>query len=333
MDPFSHLLLAYPVTFGVFGSNGLPYVVAGAIAGGLPDGDVIFFPISRRFPLLRHRGISHSIVGVTVIAAVGAAVMPRLLVGAFGASFAGGSPILYLVAMEIGGSTHVLLDALDHWSVPVFAPFSKQEYHFDADRIFDLGAMVFTVVAYAALLYERGREPVWVWDATSWVLLALASVYIGVRLLARWRAGVAAKREGFPDVIPQVNPLVFLLVDERTGEQGLSIRYAQYHLRRGFLAPAKRHSIPPGPPDSGPVRDETDALQRSYGASVKASWVLGETHHFGEARKRPGGFEVHWYSLEMVVFGRAGGVLATVDGATGRVDSETCWKAPGTFTG
>jgi membrane-bound metal-dependent hydrolase YbcI (DUF457 family) len=331
MDPFSHILLAYLVTFGVFGTNGLPYVVAGAIAGGLPDGDVILFPLSRRFPLLRHRGISHSIVGVTIIAAVGGLLMPWLLVAAFGGFFAGGSVFLYFVAMEIGGLTHVLLDAMDHWSVPVFAPFSKQEYHFDADRIFNLGAMVFTVVAYVALIYERGNSPVWLWQWTSWVLLILASIYFAIRLSARWRAGVAEERYGFTDVIPQVNPFVFLLVDERTTPAGSSIRYARYHLIKGFLAPPLQLTIPPGEPGTGPVQDGLDAVRRSYAPALKASWTLGETHHFAEVRPRTGGFDVHWYSLEMVVFGRAGGALARVDQSTGKVDVKSYWRAPGTF--
>src|SRR5208337_5545527 len=69
MDPFSHLLLGYLLGFGLWGPSGLPYVVAAAVGGALPDADVALFPLSDRFPLLRHRGISHSIVGVTLIAA------------------------------------------------------------------------------------------------------------------------------------------------------------------------------------------------------------------------------------------------------------------------
>lgn len=332
MDPFTHFLLAYLLNFSLFGTGGLQYVTAGALAGGLPDADVVFYPISRRFPLLRHRGISHSIVGVTVIAAVGTLVVPWLLAWIFGAAFAVGSPLIYFVALEIGGLSHVFLDALDHWSVPIFAPFSEHEYHFDADRIFNLGAMIFTVVAYAAMLYERGRTPLWVWQFTAWILLGLALIYFAVRLTARWRAGIVQRREGFTDVIPQVSPFVFLLVEERTSPEGRTMRYAPYHLLRGFVTPPKQLFLPSRPAAEGPVHDSADAVQRSYAPSLKESWVLGETHHFAEVRQRPGGYDVHWYSLEMVAFGRAGGVIAAVDAATGAVVAKSSWRAPGMYS-
>ncbi len=326
MDPFSHFLLAYLITFGVWGPAGLQYVTAGALAGGLPDGDVLLYPLSKRFPLLRHRGISHSILGVTVIAAAGAVLVPPLFAVVFGATFAAGSPFVYFAAMELGGLSHIFLDSLDHWSVPIFAPFSPVEYHFDVDRIFNLGAMVFTVVAYGTMLYERGRAPLWLWQWTAWVLLALATVYFVVRITARWRAGVARRRLGFTDVIPQFDPFRFLLVDERSDAAGRSVRYASYHLLRGVEGPIHALQVSTGPEVGGPVTDAPEALRRSYAPALAASWVLGETHHFGEVRERPDAFDVHWYSLEMVVFGRAGGVLATVDKATGRVAAHPAWR-------
>jgi len=329
MDPFSHFLLGYLVTFGIWGPSGLQYVTAGALAGGLPDLDVVFFPLSRWFPLLRHRGISHSIVGVSAIAAAGAFLVPGLFAWYFGAGFAVGSPLLYFLAMEAGGLSHVLLDSLDHWSVPIFAPFSKREYHFDADRIFNLGAMIFTVVAYSSMLYERGRTPIWVWEFTAWTLLALASLYLAIRLTARWRAGIAQRREGFSAVIPQVNPFVFLMFDDRAGGTGRTLRYARYHLRRGFLTPPKEVTIPEGALGVGAVPDAADALRRTYAEARKVSWVLGETHHFGDVRETDRGFRVHWYSLEMVFWGRAAGVVAELDRVTGQMTMTSRWRIPG----
>src|SRR5579871_6844658 len=102
MDPFSHMLLAYLLSFGAFGPGGLQYVVAGAFAGALPDLDVVFLPVSRYVPLLRHRGISHSLLGVTVLAVVGTFVVPRGIAWAFGSAFAVGAPWAYFVALELG---------------------------------------------------------------------------------------------------------------------------------------------------------------------------------------------------------------------------------------
>ncbi len=328
MDPFSHMLLAYLLSFGAFGPGGLQYVVAGAFAGALPDLDVVFLPVSRYVPLLRHRGISHSLLGVTVLAVVGTFVVPRGIAWAFGSAFAVGAPWAYFVALELGGLSHVLLDAMDHWSVPIFAPFSKVEYHFDADRIMNVGAMSFTVISYGVMLYERGRVPIWLWALTTYLLLVLAVTYLIVRLTGRWRIEGVRRREGFTDVIPQANPFVFLLVEERSSPDRGLIRYAKYHFLRGFLGPPRSLDLPRREPPAGPVSDPEDAVRRSYAAALAGSWVLGETHHFAEARPSAGGYEVFWHSLEMTFWGRSAGIIARVDAATGRVETESRWRAP-----
>jgi membrane-bound metal-dependent hydrolase YbcI (DUF457 family) len=328
VDPFSHILLAYLFGFGIFGPQGLQFVVASALAGALPDADVAFFPLSTRVPWLRHRGISHSIVGVTGMAIVGTFVVPGGLAWAFGPSFGNGPLLYYFVALEVGGLSHILLDAMDHWSVPIFAPFSKHEYHFDADRIMNFGAMGFTVFAYGIMIYERGRVALWVWEWTTDLLLVVTAIYFVVRLTARWRAGVAQARLGFGAVIPQGDPLKFILFQKSESEADIRLRFAKYHLIRGTQGRPGSVIVPRVlPPTTGP-ETPASALARSYAPALRASWILGETHHFGEARPAPGGFVVFWYSLEMAFFGRAAGVLARVDGVTGAVTTRTAWRDP-----
>jgi membrane-bound metal-dependent hydrolase YbcI (DUF457 family) len=328
MDPFSHILLAYLLGFGVWGPGGIQFVVAAAVAGALPDADVVFYPLSRRFPLLRHRGMSHSIVGVTILSVVGTFVVPQGLGWAFGPQFGEGPPLYFFLALEIGGLSHVLLDAMDHWSVPIFAPFSKREFHFDADRIMNLGAMSFTVFSYGIMLYERGRVAIWIWELTAWLMLLAVLAYFAVRLLARWRAGVARIDAGFDAVIPQSNPFVFLLFGRSVVEGELRLRLARFHLLRGFLTPIHSLSVPVDSRMATPINAAPQAMARSYEPALNESWVLGETHHFGESRSVPGGFEVFWYSLEMVFFGRAAGVLARVDTMTGAITTQTVWRNP-----
>jgi hypothetical protein len=272
--------------------------------------------------------VSHSIFGVTVIAGAGSVLVPPILGWVFGTGFGTGSPLFFFLALELGGLSHVLLDALDHWSIPAFAPFSKKEYHLDADRIVNLGAMVFTVVSYGLLIYERGRAPVWVWTLTSWVLLVLALLYISVRLVGRWRADVARQREGFSRVVPQANPFVFLLVDDERKGDRVRVRFGRYQLLHGFQSPPVALDVSTSPLRTGPVLGQLDALERSYGPSVQKSWVLGETLHFGEVTAAPTSYEVFWYSLEFTLFGRAAGVVAHVDAATGEIRTRALWRAP-----
>jgi membrane-bound metal-dependent hydrolase YbcI (DUF457 family) len=328
MDPFSHLLLAYLLGFGVWGPGGLQYVVAAAIAGALPDLDVALYPLSRRFPLLRHRGISHSILGVTVIALVGCFVIPPAMAWGLGPAFGRGSPLAYFVALEIGGLSHVFLDSLDHWSVPIFAPFSPVEYHFDVDRIVNVGSMAFTVIAYGTLIYERGRVSVDVWADTTWIFLAAAVFYFVVRILARWRAGVVQRRDGYSAVIPQGNPFVFVLFGEVRSPDHLRLQVGRYNLLRGVVTPAQSIEIPTQRPSIPSVGGMPAALALSYPVALSSNWMLGETHHFAEVRASGDHVEVFWYSLEMNFWGRAAGVLTQVDTATGKVTAQNRWRSP-----
>ncbi|MGA8710271.1 MAG: metal-dependent hydrolase [Thermoplasmata archaeon] len=328
MDPFSHILLGYLLGFGIWGPSGLEYVVAAAIAGALPDLDVALYPLSRRFPLLRHRGVSHSIFGVTVIAAVGCFVIPRLMAWGLGSDFGQGSPLPFFIALEVGGLSHVFLDSLDHWSVPIFAPFSPTEYHFDVDRIVNVGSMAFTVIAYVTLIYERGRVGVDIWAATSWLLLVAALVYFAVRIIGRWRAGVVQRREGYSAVIPQGNPLNFVFFGEERTDEQIRLRTVRFNLLRGITSPPRSLEIPNSAPSTLPVSNESAALARSHSTALTASWMLGETHHFAEVRAFPGRFDIFWYSLEVNFWGRAAGVLVHVDESTGEVTARNRWRIP-----
>src|SRR5258708_23211330 len=125
MDLFRHVLLGYLLAVGATGFQP-QYLAAGAIAGGLPDGDIFFFPLARRFPILRHHGITHSILGVTIIAVVGGGlVAPRL---------APGDPVLYVLVMELAGLGHMAADGFTHFSVPPLMPFSERQLELDAHR-------------------------------------------------------------------------------------------------------------------------------------------------------------------------------------------------------
>lgn len=328
MDPFSHLLLGYLLGFGIWGPAGIQYVVAAAIGGALPDLDVALYPLSRRFPLLRHRGISHSILGVTIIAVVGCFVLPPIMGWGLGAYFGQGSTLAFFVALEVGGLSHVFLDSLDHWSVPIFAPFSSREYHFDVDRIMNFGSMGFTVFAYVLMLYERARVPLELWAVTTWVLLVVVLLYFAVRILARWRAGVAQRREGYSAVIPQANPLEFIFFGEERTPERQRFRYARYHLIHGFESPPRVVDFPVDPTSAGSTRDTSWALAQSYPRALGASWPLSETHHFAEVRADAAGYDVFWYSLEFGFWGRFAGVLVHVDSQTCAVTTRNRWRTP-----
>jgi membrane-bound metal-dependent hydrolase YbcI (DUF457 family) len=317
VDLFTHVLVAYLVTFGVVGFQP-QYLAAGALAGGLPDGDAVFFPIARRFPILRHHGITHSVFGVTVVAAVGAVVAPFLLAG---------SPLVYFLVMEVGGLAHVLQDGFTNFSVPPLLPFSTRRLAIDADRAINFVTMVVSIVAFYVLLgVERNRVPFAEYLLTVYVLGAFFAAYFAVRLLGRWRIGRHLSRQGLYDkVVPTTNPLKWIVLSERAAEGRVRTTWARYVLGRGLVAgPFEAEGPVEASPHAGLPSSESEALAWAYPLARKASSMIESTYHFGEASKDDGGgWTAVWYSLEFTMLGRAAAVKVRfpADGSAATVRS------------
>ncbi len=302
MDLFTHVLVAYLLTFGIVGFQP-SYLAAGALAGGLPDGDVIFWPLAKRFPILRHHGITHSILGVTIVATVGAFVAPYL---------APGSPWIYFLVMEVAGLGHMLMDGFTHFSVPPLLPFSDRKLEVDADRAVNFLTLIVSVAAFYLLLgVERNRVPFPVYLDTVYGLMIFFAAYFAIRLAGRFLIGRRLRSLGpFSVPVPTTNPFVWLVLSEERRDGRLRTQYARYVLGRGITVGPFALNVPlePDPATHGPVASARDALERSYPLARKATGVLDQTYHFGSAEPRgDGGWTAEWYSLEFTAFGRAAG--------------------------
>ncbi len=322
MDLFTHVLVAYLVSYGAVGFQP-NYLVAGALAGGLPDGDVLFFPISRRFPSFRHHGITHSIFGVTVVALVGGIVAPMI---------APGNPLLYFLVMELGGLVHVLQDGFTHFSVPPLLPFSDRRLELDADRAINfvtLGVSVFAF--YLLLVVEQNHVPFEYYLLTLYTLSAFFLLYFSLRLAARWRIGVFLRqRKEYSVPVPTGNPLAWLILDERKENGRMRTRFARYVIGRGVTQGPFVVDVPlvRDPGATGPVRTAEDALARSYPIARERSRIFDQTYHFGEAQADgEDGWLAHWYSLEFSAFGRAAGVRVHLP-KNGPASARSAWYAP-----
>ncbi len=317
MDLLTHVLVAYLLTFGAVGFQP-QYLAAGALAGGLPDGDALFYPISRRFPLLRHHGITHSVLGVTVIAVGGALVAPEL---------APGSPFVYFLVMELGGLAHVAQDGFTNFSVPPLLPFSSKRLALDADRAVNFVTLLVSAAAFYLLLgVERNRVPFPWYLLTVYALMALFAVYFSVRLLGRWAIGRKLSALGdFDKVVPTSNPFRWVVLSERTGDGRVRTTWANYLLGRGLTAGPFTAEGPTEPtPHSGVPGTEAEALAWAYPLARRASSLLESTYHFGEASQNARGeWTAVWYSLEFTMLGRAAAVAVRfpADGGAAHVKS------------
>jgi membrane-bound metal-dependent hydrolase YbcI (DUF457 family) len=302
VDLFTHILVAYLVTFGIVGFQP-SYLAAGALAGGLPDGDALFFPLARRFPILRHHGITHSVFGVTVVAVAGALLGPMI---------APGSPWVYFLVMEVGGACHILQDAFTNFAVPPLLPFSRREVHLDADRAINFVTLVVSVASFYLLLgVERNHLPFAVYLATVYGLMAFFAAYFGIRIAGRLVVGrqVGPSRE-YQAVVPTGNPFAWVLLSERVADGRVRTSWARYVFGRGIVDGPNSVEAPLEPPDHvGTPASAGEALAWSYGLARARSRAIAQTYHFGEAFVTAAGeWEAVWYSLEFTAFGRSAAV-------------------------
>jgi membrane-bound metal-dependent hydrolase YbcI (DUF457 family) len=313
LDLFTHVIFAYLLSFILWGPAAPQYIAAGALAGGLPDADILLFPLTRWFPSLHHRGTVHTIVGVTVIAAVGSLLVPYL------PYFTHASTLLYFVAMEVGGLSHLALDAFTNYAVRPLLPFSSRAFRLNADVAVSLVTMALTAVTLGVLVFEHGTVPFGVWEETAWILVGVYGGYLVLRGMARWRAGVERRRSGFAEVLPSTSPWRWLLLDERDTAERYQIRFRRLALGRGTTGTDRSLDVPKVPPVPGPVVSPQAALERTYlPAMAKSEW-LAESYHFGEAIEKGPVYEVWWYIVSQTPGRRAYGVQGEVDRATGRM--------------
>jgi membrane-bound metal-dependent hydrolase YbcI (DUF457 family) len=322
VDLFTHVLLAYLLTYGLVGANP-SYLAAGALAGGLPDADALLFPLARRWPIFRHHGITHSLFGVTVVALVGAFVAPLLAPGSF---------VVYFLVMEAGGIAHVLGDGFTHFSVPPFLPFSERKLELDADRAINFLTLGVSIASFYLLLgVERNHVPLAVYTFTVYVLMAFYGTYLGVRLAGRFfitRHRGALAPDAVP--IPTGNPFRWLLLSERRDGERVRTTWARYQLGRGLVAgPFSVEGALTASPTPVPPATAAEALARSYPLARAASRMIEMTYHFGEAFLRPGGdWEAIWYSLEFTAFGRSQAVRVRFPATGGEPVVRTAFYRP-----
>ncbi len=322
MDLFTHVLVAYLLAYGLVGFHP-QYLAAGALAGGLPDGDAIFFPLARRFPILRHHGITHSIFGVSVVAGVGCLVAPLL---------APGSPLVYFLVLEAGGLAHVAMDGFTHFSVPPLLPFSDRRLELDADRAINFLTLGVSVASFYLLLgVERNHVPFEYYLVTVWVLMAFFGAYFFLRLFGRLKMGRKLRSLGeFDRVVPTSSPLTWLVLSEKVENERVRTSWARYTLGRGVVAgPFRVEGSLESSEHAGAPSNEAEALDWAYPLARKANRMIESTYHFGEAFQDAGGsWTAVWYSLEFTMFGRSAAVKVRFPSGGGAAEVRSAFYRP-----
>jgi inner membrane protein len=193
VDNVTHTLTAVALSQAGLNRKTRFATLALVVGANLPDVDLVWAYGGTATYLKYHRGITHSLLGVTVLAALLAGII--YFAGRGAAPKKNAPPLdgrwLFLLCW-IGTASHLLMDFTNQYGVRPFLPFSGRWYAWDIMFIFDplllaLLALGLGVPAILRLASEEvgARRPTYRWGA----MFSLACLVLlwGVRDLAHRR--------------------------------------------------------------------------------------------------------------------------------------------------
>ena len=143
-----------------------------ALGSVLPDADNAASLLGSELYLRIHRGLSHSLLGISV-----SSLVVALLFARFGKWK--DAKRLFLLAL-LGQVSHVVLDLLNAYGTQVLQPFSDARLSLDLLFVVDL---VFTGIVVAGIAWSRGGRA-----GRARVAMASLAVYVGIAALLHGRA-------------------------------------------------------------------------------------------------------------------------------------------------
>lgn len=169
MDFLTHGLTGAALARFFYGKvRPLVAIITLVIGATMPDYDSVVRFWSMTDFLEFHRGISHSLVGVTVAAIILASIMKAIFRDA-------GYLKLFVLALT-GGLSHIFLDMINSYGTQLFMPFTRYRYAWDLVMIIDPFITVSLILALAlSVIFKRRRV------LFCGIAIALILTYVGLR--------------------------------------------------------------------------------------------------------------------------------------------------------
>ena len=238
MDNLTHTLAGLALSRAGLARGGPGTTLALVIASNLPDADVVTWLQGTASYLEHHRGLSHSVLGVPLLAVILAVVL-RLAVR--GARF---GPLL--LCSLLGAAGHVFMDLWTSYGTRVLAPFDSTWYAWDL--VFIIDPFLWALLA-GSLLIEwrlRARSSPMAGPMMT-VALGLLSTYVGARAILHARALEESRHVLPPTGVVRVAALPSPLDPLRwklLADAGTSFYSGEIDLRRAPRALTRREKRP-----------------------------------------------------------------------------------------
>jgi inner membrane protein len=189
MDSLTHILTGVAVG-QVFSKEDDKFkpLVLGAIAGNIPDLDVVFQPfLSPESSMLFHRGFSHSLLLWIICSPLLALAVNRIYKG---------DRFSYFKWLKISATawfSHLFLDIFNTYGTGLFEPFSHARISYDAVNVYDLVLSVPVLTALIFVVFIVGKYSRKVMIAS--IALSFLMCYIAFSVITKLMVENAAKTQ------------------------------------------------------------------------------------------------------------------------------------------
>ena len=174
MDSLTHIVLGAAIGEAYLGKKiGRKAMLWGAVADTIPDFDVFASPcVSNAQQLLVHRGLTHSILFVTVISIILGILFKRWFKNA------DVSKREWTVLFLLGMFTHIIIDSFTSYGTGWFEPFSSYRVSFNSIFVADLFyTLPFLICVLIALIAKNSSSRRVKWNRFGLIISSLYLVF------------------------------------------------------------------------------------------------------------------------------------------------------------
>lgn len=286
MDTFSHSLIA----FLLLGKFDLSLAAFAGIAAAILDFDVILYPLSRKYPIFRHRGVGHSIPGVLIITAVASLIFS----GLFSTNI-----FLTLGAGLVGAYAHTLCDTLTNYGTLTFWPFIREDVKLDVIVGIDPLTTIASVLCIPFLARSYRID-----DVLSFNLIYLiGTVFFICYFLLRISLKLIIHFKYHVRSLPMINFFKYKLVEiSRHEEESLTykkLKWKKLNLITGHFTAENQFSQPILNP-TPPLDTKEKMIAYSYKIRKVKLMLAHSRYHVGQIlHQTEDSLTIFWHALEL----------------------------------
>lgn len=296
MDFFTHIVFSYFLNIGLDSPN----FIFGIGVGILPDMDLLWSPLGKKYYWAKHRALTHSISFIVILSLVCSWVAATL----YGLDF---WEILPFALMT--GMLHIFVDLITTSGIPVLLPFSYREFKFEIDKAVNpyIMGVCFSTIIFLNYLgrinYDYSIYKIYVLIITLGFVIYFTFKFS----MKLWLINKYSTSEKRYDVLPTSGLFMWFIVKKTEQKNRTHVQYTKLNILKDRSVKFKDFSYHNDyglkPPLDNPekVKTYTYNLKEVQNYLKKFKYPIVEVDSKDHSE---GKWIAYWYPLELIMLNR-----------------------------